>query len=1091
MNENLRDRVLANFTLTAKQKEAALARGVDIAITAGAGSGKTSTLVARYASLLADGYSLRRIVAITFSDKAAREMRSRVRQTLNNLVKQATTDDERQYWGDLNAEMDSARISTIHSLCAEILRANPAEAGVDPKFEVLDEGLTAALRVQIVEDSMTELVGKPEFLPLFQVMGTNNLAQLLAFLLSKRLEAQEAFSEDIDVAQVIRQAMESELQNSSIAGCITELRGMKEAGEELAPQVEELLALWDNAENELVSGNLVTCAGLLYQARREKMSLSPLKKSPQVKEIVKELQTAYDERLNPLCGGKTKNDPPPNADSEASFSIALNLFQSAFKSMVNSYKEALRQRRGLDFDDLENGAAQLLKLSGIKKRWQDEVDALLVDEFQDTNERQRQIVQNIAGSPGKLFVVGDAKQSIYRFRRADVTVFRSVQKNIKNQGGLVRDLDETFRSHEPLLDVMGDLLKVVMGTQEDSSRPYYVPYSSMIAYHKSPPKYISEPHVEFVLGVGDDTASARPVAARALASRLLELKQQGQIQRWDDVALLFRASTGFPDYENAFEEANIPFVTVAGRGFYNRAEIRDILNILYALANPSDDLAMAGLLRSPAFGLTDTALYQLRWQEKTPTHYWPALKGDLSKLDSEDQQRAKRILSIMNELIPYVDRIPVAELLKKLVDATNYRVVLAIGDNCGTGGRLWRNLDKLIADAQISGKVNVRDFLDYLTITNDAGAREGEAPADAHGSVRLMTIHKSKGLQFPIVVLADASRTPRGGSEIAYLSANLGLAFKLDPPPLLYRLAKWQDRMQSDAEGKRVLYVALTRAQQKIIISGHTTPTNTKGWTTIGWLNDLITATNVDLNSLVEKAGKEVNTQTILGHKVRALAYLAETSGVNNDEEIVIAPPLESDSAPIYAPLTQIAPEIVIKEKSIVPTWRTTGSITEVPPGVIGEMVHKALELWIFPSNPQLQQLLNAAALDAGLAQPSQRVAAVSHSMELLNRFYNSPLRKEIEEAIECYHELPYSRIVGDHVENGYIDLLYCSKTGWQIVDFKTDSIRGIVQRSGLINEYTQQMRRYSSVITALLGQQAQARLCFLDDQEKVELVVV
>jgi len=175
---------------------------------------------------------------------------------------------------------------------------------------------------------------------------------------------------------------------------------------------------------------------------------------------------------------------------------------------------------------------------------------------------------------------------------------------------------------------------------------------------------------------------------------------------------------------------------------------------------------MAGLLRSPAFGLTDTALYQLRWQNAAPVPYWTALQGDLSVLDNSDQPRAARALIILKDLLPQVDRIPVSELLKKLVDATDYRAILAVDDNSGTGGRLWRNLDKLLADAQTSGQVNVRDFLDYLITINDAGAREGEAPAEAQGSVRLMTIHKSKGLEFPIVVLADASREPKGSCRI-------------------------------------------------------------------------------------------------------------------------------------------------------------------------------------------------------------------------------------------------------------------------------------------------------------------------------------
>ncbi|MCD4672556.1 MAG: UvrD-helicase domain-containing protein [Anaerolineaceae bacterium] len=1098
MNEFLREHVLSNFRLTPKQKAAALARGSDVIVTAGAGSGKTSTLVARYVSLLADGHPLRSIVAITFTEKAAREMRSRVRQTLTELVKQVDSEAERLKWIAMSAEMESARIGTIHSMCSEILRAHPAEAGIDPKFDVIDEGNSAALQVQIVDDTMAKLVEMPEFEPLFRILEIKDLSNLLAFLLEKRLEAQEAFEKNEDSTQVIRQTIESAMQNITISDCIAELRSMgkvelkKDAGEKLTDQVLELLSLWEQAENALVVGDLVTCAGCLFQARRNAMGLRLGSKTSIVKEIVRELREAYDTVLDPVFGGKNSKDTPPDADTEAAFALSMKLIKKAFEAMVASYKEALRQRGTLDFDDLEQGAAQLLMLPEIRKQWQGEIAALLVDEFQDTNERQRQIVEALTGSPGKLFVVGDAKQSIYRFRRADVTVFRSIKQRIENQGGVAIDLDETFRAHEPVLTAMGDLLMDTMRIEDDSPPAYFVPYEPMIAHRKTAREGISAPHVEFVFGAGKKAGSARPVAARALAARLLELKQQGQIQSWEDVTLLFRASTGFPYYEDAFEDAGIPFVTVAGRGFYDRPEIRDVLNILRALADPTDDLAMAGLLRSPAFGLTDTALYQLRWQNEIPIHYWASLQGELSMLDCADQQRAQRTVSILSDLMPQVDQIPTAELLKKLVDATDYRSILAIGDNSGTGGRLWRNLDKLIEDAQASEKVNVREFLDYLETINDAGAREGEAPAEAQGSVRLMTIHKSKGLQFPIVVLADASREIRGRSSSAYLLPDLGLAYKLDPPPMLYNLAKHMDQKQVEAENQRVLYVALTRAQEKLIVSGHITPTKKGEWKASAWLRDLSASAQIDLNALVEQAGTAVFTQTPSNQPVRAWVMPQELPIVKSDKPKEILPVLETDEVPIYAPLMGSNKTIVFEDEPVgFRDWRATGRGDEIPPTVVGKMVHKAIELWLFPDSLQLKPMLESTARTAGLAQHAQIIKAVRHSEELLTRLQKHPLRKEIEEAAERHHELPYSRMAGGYAETGYIDLLYRTEADWQIIDFKTDMIQSTSHRAHLVNDYSKQLHRYAGVITEILGQSVRTRICFLDDHGRVELVTV
>ena len=181
-----------------------------------------------------------------------------------------------------------------------------------------------------------------------------------------------------------------------------------------------------------------------------------------------------------------------------------------------------------------------------------------MDEFQDTNRRQQGIIEALAGPPGRLFIVGDMRQSSYRFRQADVTVFKQVQDRIRAAGGQVIDLPLTYRTHQPLLLAIDDLLSPVIGTQPDPARDYYVPYSTMKAHRQEPPEGIQPPHIELVIGTAENAETARQKAAQALAVRLLQLKEEGQVQTWDEVALLFRASTGYADYETALEEASIP-----------------------------------------------------------------------------------------------------------------------------------------------------------------------------------------------------------------------------------------------------------------------------------------------------------------------------------------------------------------------------------------------------------------------------------------------------------------------------------------------------------------------------------------------------
>jgi ATP-dependent helicase/nuclease subunit A len=1097
MTDTLAQHVVDTFGLTKDQRASALERGRDVVITAGAGSGKTRTLVARYASLLADGLTSRSVVAITFTKKAAREMRSRLREALSTLANDAKSKDERENWLALGNQMDSARIGTIHSLCTEILRAHPAEAGVDPRFEVLDEGLAATLKNQVVDDALKEMVAQSEYKPLFKALQTGGVQSLLASVLSRRLEAQEIFAKQADGDAIIREYIETALKSSSVVDSIATLRDfapkdlMDDAGDKLAAQVAELLKLWKQAESALKKGDVISCANFLFTARREQLKKGIGKKTSIAKEAVSNLQTAYDNFLNPLIGGAVSKDSPPNAESESLFNQLQPLVQKGSELVHRLYQAELSQRHALDFDDLEYGAVQLLKREEIRAYWQVEVQALLVDEFQDTNARQREIVEALAGSAGRLCVVGDARQSIYRFRRADVTVFRDVQEQARNNGGLVLNLDITYRAHEPLLNTMGDLLAGVMGVEVDPARPYYVPFSPLKANRKTQPEHISEPHIEFVFGAGEDAGDARPVAARALARRLLELKQAGQIKIWDDVALLFRASTGYVYYEDAFEYAGIPFVTVAGRGFYDRPEIRDVLNLLRALADPADDLAMAGLLRSPAFGLSDTALYQLRLQETT-TSYWIALQGDLSILSEADQARAKRAVAILQELLPQVDREPVADLLSALVDVTDYRAILASDDENASSGRLWRNLDKLISDAQGSGIINVRDFLEYLSTLSDAGAREGEAPADAQGAVRLMTIHKSKGLEFPLVILADAGRSPNPKSDAVYLLPEMGLSFNLDPAPMLYRLSKELDRKQNEAEAGRLLYVALTRAKDKLIISGHAVMAKSGNYGASGWMDEICEKLGIDVNQVVSEAGTSSEIKTVSGHSIRAWCMAADEVQGAKEKQQEQAKIAETQAQALVHSLVETESGIRLEDEADVKRiWRAAESTNHVPPSVIGQMAHKALELWLSADDPRLLLLLESLALDAGLARSEQRIEAVRRVRELVARFCTHPLRAEIDSADERHHEVPYSRMNGDYTETGYMDLLYRKGDAWYVIDFKTDSIRSSSERDELLNLYSSQMSRYLDAVEELMGQTPQSKICFLDDNSRVEVVAV
>ena len=1131
--------ILSLMQFTPTQTEAVTATDTDVAVTAGAGSGKTRTLVGRYLRLLEAGLPLRSLVAITFTEKAARGMRTRIRETIQERPSQENV-PHRQVWQETFARLDAARIGTIHSLCAEILRTHPAEAGLDPDFDVLDENHAALFRVRAVESALAWAADDPGAARLFGPLTEHQLCNAVSTLLAHRLDAGAAFfSLDDDPLAVwerdVVEAVAAYGETPEVQAAIADLTALcesgqllRDAGSRLAPMVEGLLDTWSEIEAARAAGDWKTVLAGLFALRRTHLKGRAGKRG-RAKEAVTALRAAYDATLQPWLGGKSSSDRPANWAVDHQAADLLSELRRLFDRTLKEYSHLKADPETLDFDDLESRAASLLTgNAAVRTRWQREVRAILVDEFQDTNERQRQIIYALSafasplprgkkeprGKGGKLFIVGDAKQSIYRFRGADVTVFRRVQTDVVAAGGRHFDLDLTFRAHERLVSATNTLLAPVLGESDDPARPYEVPFAPLRAHRQAPRDGIAPPFIEFHLGIGETAGEGRRAAADALAVRLRKLCQT-EGAAWSDGALLFRASTAFPAYEDALEQAGIPFVTVAGRGFYNRPEVRDLLNALAAVADPTDDLALAGLLRSPAFGLTDVALYLLRWGDGDARRgMWDALKADLSPLDEPDAARATFARETVARLHGLVGRVPVAQVLKALLDATFYRAALRLTPG---GDRLRRNVDKLLADAHRSGLVSVAEFLEYVTALRDAAAREGEAPIEATGAVQLMTVHKAKGLEFPIVVIADAAH--RGGRQAGTVIVEpaRGVALNLQDRgkkahPAHHRLAALRQAAMEEAESKRLLYVAATRAREKLLISGHTKRKRDSSLTLAGWLAWLGAQVGLDKAHLdapppasqpLPLTWPDGNlTCTIHPPQAAPLSpEQAELAAVlESGERPTMVAAEESDTPftpdllePFYVPLSDDADEKTRRREQEPPArvWRV------VPRGrqralswVVGQLTHVALAHWRFPDQPDFEVFLFPYALEAGLTDHGEITDAMSEARRLLARFQRHPLYAELD-AAGRHHELPYSVELAEGSHSGIIDLLYRADGRWTVVEFKTDELRATDDlRVHIAHEkYDQQVRRYVEAVDRLLGECPRALLVFLNVGRQVRVV--
>ncbi len=1087
--------VLGVLGLSPAQLSAVACEGSDVLVTAGAGSGKTRTLVARYIWHLARGCAPQQVVAITFTEKAAREMRNRVRKRVSHLAQNASDPQRKKHWTDLASQMDAARIGTIHSLCAEILRNHPAQAGLDPQFEVLDEGQTAAMQAQIAQELVAWSTGQAHLAPLFQAFSPMHLIELMKGMLGNRLEI-AALNASPDLDASLCKVLLLFLEDPQIVEAIDHLHALQQegelqqdAGDKLAQQVDELLQAWASLKMALASGEGIRAASQLFAIRRSLLRGGFGKTSGHARALVTQLREAYDHTLQPWLGGKNKADPAPDPAMESQAAGWLDLLLSLYRECLERYAAALQNRHALDFDGLEQDALKLLQHSSIQAYWRAQVMAVLVDEYQDTNSRQRQIVRHLTGEgAGRLFMVGDARQSIYRFRGADVGVFLQTEKEMTQGGGKKITLHKTYRAHAGLLRVFDDLLAAAMQPDGHGDDPTHVPYTSLRPHRDQSEKRIQSPYVEFVIGLGERAEEARLQEARALAQRLMEMRADGEIEDWERVALLFRASSGFDAYERALEAQAIPYVTIAGRGFFERPEIRDLLNILRALSEPWNDAAMAGLLRSPAIGMSDVGLYTLRWHtgEKRPLRQ--ALAGDLAFLSPADLAAAGRARDFLQALGGHVDRLTVAELLKRSMDWLDYRAVMAASHS-----RLWRNVDKLLSDAHASGIVRVRAFFAYLQTLQDVGVRTGEAPVAAEGAVRLMTIHKAKGLEFDVVVLADAARQSPNLSSPMLAAPGLGLAVRMDrlqADGLGYRLAKWMDSRHGLAEEKRLLYVAATRAREKLLVSGHFTHSR-GGWRARGWLKDLLVLCDLDPEGLASTLEHAQLVSSPMGEQMRILvAAPCEAPDASQDMPLSSWP--DVNLAPLFEPLTVIADAALDEEQRQEPerAWRATGGHVRPPAAVVGSMVHEALHSWRFPDDPALEPLLEAVALQERLVDPGQRRRALREAAQLLARLRAHPRWRSMDEAEQRLHELPYARM-DRYLDSGRIDLLVKLENGWHIVDFKTDELKDQEALEQALRRYRHQLSRYKAAVVDLMGVQPVAEICFLDAMGEVAWIEI
>ncbi|HEY7498379.1 MAG TPA: UvrD-helicase domain-containing protein [Vicinamibacterales bacterium] len=817
----------------------------NVVLEASAGTGKTSVLVARYVNLLKAGVDPSNILAITFTRKASAEMRERILHELRTAA--ARSEIDRARWMELRDRLGDIAISTIDAFCLSLLREFPLEADLDPGFEMADETEVPRLIEESLDRTLRILAAlartEPEVGLVFAQLGMSRTREGLAVLLDRRLVAWSALDRFLArgpsdlTAETVCQRTVARLR-AALGGVRGGLTQFVDAGPLLHPRYQllarELRSLKEletagNAEIRAVLDRIAAHFLTGEGKPRKSATIQPYKAAHYRSEAAGKYHRSIVLEL-----GTAIRDIVFAFDRDLNVVLARGI-RRMFGVALHQYRRTLDDRSVLDFSDVLDRALELLRrmdeFSQSRFRLEARFHHVLVDEFQDTSRAQWELVALLIQSWGEgvglssqpsIFVVGDRKQSIYRFRDADAAVLSEAGRYIqalRPEGNPKRSIARSFRAVPTLLAFVNELFSEISDPEPGGGRFTYTegdrfPPADDAASSGAPRRpalgvIASEDPIACAAGIADEIA-------RILEEDSVRDKKTGAPRKAlpGDIAILFRSRASHREFEHELERRGIPSYVYKGLGFFDADETKDLLALIRYLASPSSDLRAAAFLRSRFIRLSDRALAALA----------PRLAGAIvdptppdaeAVLDEED----KRVLQLARRFVPgwiaQVDRVPPAELVETILANSAYEFEL----DGPRRAQAWENLKKmrgLVRRIQNRGYATfprIADHLDALTAGD-----ESNAVLEAVEAVNLMTVHASKGLEFPIVFVVNLAKGASGPPRPVRVVVDGEEVPSVTIGPFVSEMDE-ADRLREKHETRRLLYVAATRARDRLYLS--------------------------------------------------------------------------------------------------------------------------------------------------------------------------------------------------------------------------------------------------------------------------------
>jgi ATP-dependent helicase/nuclease subunit A len=1080
-----------------------------ISLTANAGSGKTFVVSKRFVEIaVRENIPLSKIVAITFTDKAASELYKKISDCIEELFISSDNNSDVKKLEKIRRQLISSNISTIHSFCLNILREFPVEAELDANIIPIDEDLSTEL-IELSVDRMikSSLINEDK----------ERIKKLIRMFSSKSILAREIESlvknyvKIIFIENKIYEKSDTEIieyYNKIISDYFENLIRI-----DLPANINNLISINNTVLTDKPDHSLAVSVSVL---------INKLNLNLQSKELI-ELLFDIKKIIFTKKGGiaargylKTalKNDVLTECEEIEVFFSKLDIFTPDrkqdeiwrelslfgkeilffFRKSLSLYEESKYENGYLDYEDILYKTYNLLKIPRVKEYLSNKYLYLMIDEYQDTNDIQYNIFLPLLDNlkRGNLLIVGDEKQSIYMFRDADLDVLRKTNEDIAEISGSASllKLPDSFRMKQELCCFTNILFRNLFEIPD----PLYneVAPSDLICASSED----EHGEIEFLLNtlgnVNNDTESDLVI------KRLINLvnNKEGKF-KWGDIAILCRKRKSFTELERKFAEYKVPFIIMGGKEFYQRQSIYDIYNYFSFLIENHNDSALVGVLRSPFFCFSDDDIYRLSLLEGKS--FWQKV-GNYKN----DDPGWTNVFNLLNENILLSGDIDFSVILRKILKETPF---LSIISARADGIQEIANVEKLISltsNFLKEGYKTLYDFVNYLKASIEEKDDEPQASiSEESDAVKIMTLHQSKGLEFPVIVLYKCNESPRLNiikTKSILADKTFGLLTKIPLEKNYYspyqstsinNLSDYIIEKKELAEAKRLLYVGMTRAKEHLIIS---IEANVEIKTQNGsFISMLKKGLNIDFNKemlkvrgnltfLVNKDGKYYNVDKMIDVNVP----ISKNVQLNNIPEIESSPIAEKNllvksvvdhisgdivSATKFSVFTQCPMKyffrfevglILSGNNYTLPDNDHRDDVIELDNRLKGRVIHKLLE-----ENINIEDLNNQIRfiLDKEKISPNEKQVLFKEIFHDLNNFISSDMFKEISSAKNFKNEYEVYLKMDEFYLYGRIDKVIFEDNKIKILDYKTDNInsKNIISRK---EQYFAQVKFYSYILS-------------------------